>query len=66
MFALHTLVYLGLGGNSPCRHSDCVDSSAGIFVDLDVRFLLHVSCRVKQVQNFLVIKLQGAETNAEM
>lgn len=51
------MLHLSLGGHGTCGHSHCVDSSAGVLVDLDVRFLLHVAYRVKQVQNFLIIKL---------
>lgn len=56
--ATHNLCYLSLGGHRPCGHSHCVDSTVGIFMDLNVRFLLHVSSWVKEVQNFLVVKLQ--------
>lgn len=53
------MLYLGLRGHGPRGHSHSVDPSAGVFVYLDVRFLLHVPCGVEQVQNFLIIKLHG-------
>lgn len=56
------MFYLSLRGHGPCGHSHCVDSSVGVFVYLDVRFLLHVPCGVEQVQNFLIIKLQEGIT----
>lgn len=62
----HTFLHLGLGHHGPCGHAHGVDSPVGVLVDLDVGFLLHFSCGVKQVQNLLVVKLQIRQQNTQI
>lgn len=53
---------LSFSGDGTCGDSHCVDSSIGILMDLDVRFLLsgfHIPCSIKQVQHFLIVQLQN-------
>lgn len=61
-----TPAYLGLGGDGPCGHSHRVDPTGGVFVNLDVGFLLHVPRGVEQVQNLLVVQLQRSKTCTTM